>query len=187
MGVVYARRTVGLAALPLLPTPSLDLERAGGSLAVRHMAAATIRLQAFHVGCSLVEIACRCIFGNGCCRRLGLHGETHGVICATALFPEFLDLFERGLQLLCVGSGTSTIFGRDLLVHAAHVCRVALHPALKIAVALRQSADHYESGSDCHDIHLSHRHLHSCLSGAGYQPSWATVSPTVRQRTVFSL
>jgi hypothetical protein len=38
--------------------PSLDLERTRSSLAVRHMAAATIRLQAFHVCCSLVEIIC---------------------------------------------------------------------------------------------------------------------------------
>jgi hypothetical protein len=67
------------------------------------MAAATIRLQAFHIGCSLVEIACRSIFGDGR-RHLGLHGEIDGVIRAAALLPEILDLFERSLQLLRIGS-----------------------------------------------------------------------------------
>src|SRR5579864_1410323 len=152
-------------------TASLDLERTRSSLAVRLVAAATIGLQAFRVGCSLVEIVCRGIFGDGCRRNLCIHGEIHCVICATALLPEILNLFECGLQLLRIGSGTSSVFGHDVLVQAAHVGSVALHPTLIIAIALRQSTDQYESSSDCYDIHLSHIHLQDCLSGAGYQPS----------------
>ena len=79
---------------------SLDLERTRSSLAVRLVATATIGLQAFHVGCSLVEIACRGIFGDGCRSHLCVHGEIHRVIRTAALLPEILDLFERGLQLL---------------------------------------------------------------------------------------
>ena len=53
---------------------SLDLERSRTPFAVRHMAAATISLQAFHVSRSLVEIACRCIFRDGRSRRDALRG-----------------------------------------------------------------------------------------------------------------
>jgi len=58
------------------------------------MTRTTIRLQTFHVGCSLVEIACRGIFGDSCRRRLGLHGETHGVICAAAVLHHLRETEE---------------------------------------------------------------------------------------------
>ena len=163
-------------------TPSLDLERTRSSLAVRLVAPAAIGLQAFRVGCSLVEIICRDIFGDCRRRHLCIHGEIYRVIRAAALLPEILYLFERGPQLLRIGSGTSSVFTHDVFVQAAHVRSVTLHPALIIAVALRQSADHYESGSDCHDIHLSHRYLQTVSQAQDINPRDHEQAPSSAKR-----
>jgi hypothetical protein len=55
-----------------------------------------------------------------------LPAEAFWAITAAALLREILDLFERSLQLLRIGSCSSTIFGRDVLVQAGEVNRVAL-------------------------------------------------------------
>lgn len=116
---------------------------------MRPVAPPAIALKALDLRGSLVHVLCVCGFGDCGSGGLGVRRESHRILCAATLFPESLDLFERGLKLLRVGCRTRTVLGSDFLVHATHGRRDGFHPTLVIALALCQRAEHDQSRKTC--------------------------------------